>query len=172
MTMSSLFHEYERLDSLKALFSSAPARVSFEFFPPKTSQMEEKLWESLQLLAPLRPAFVSVTYGAGGSTRDRTHATVKRILSETSLTPAAHLTCVGATREEIDDGRRMHTGNRACGMSSHCAATCPRQREGVIHRTPAGTPMPRTSWRGCKRVADFEISVAAYPETHPGSDES
>ena len=102
MAMSSLFYEYERLESLKALFSSAPARVSFEFFPPKTAQMEEKLWESLQLLAPLRPAFVSVTYGAGGSTRERTHATVKRILSETSLTPAAHLTCVGATREAID----------------------------------------------------------------------
>ena len=78
--MYSPFREYDRLDSLKALFSSAPARVSFEFFPPKTSQMEEKLWESLLLLAPLRPAFVSVTYGAGGSTRDRTHATVKRIL--------------------------------------------------------------------------------------------
>src|SRR5919106_3467885 len=100
--MYSPFREYDRLDHLKALFSSAPARVSFEFFPPKTPQLEEKLWESLQLLAPLRPAFVSVTYGAGGSTRERTHAMVTRILGETSLTPAAHLTCVGATREAID----------------------------------------------------------------------
>src|SRR5712675_3425012 len=77
-------------------------RVSFEFFPPKTDDMEKTLWESVERLAPLRPAFVSVTYGAGGSTRERTHATVKRILAETALTPAAHLTCVAATCDEID----------------------------------------------------------------------
>src|SRR5438874_12568766 len=77
-------------------------RVSFEFFPPKTEEMEKTLWESITRLAPLRPNFVSVTYGAGGSTRERTHATVKRILAETALIPAAHLTCVAATREEID----------------------------------------------------------------------
>jgi methylenetetrahydrofolate reductase (NADH) len=77
-------------------------RVSFEFFPPKTEEMERTLWEAITRLAPLRPNFVSVTYGAGGSTRERTHATVKRILAETALTPAAHLTCVAATREEID----------------------------------------------------------------------
>src|SRR6266700_3197054 len=76
--------------------------VSFEFFPPKTDEMERTLWDSIERLAPLRPAFVSVTYGAGGSTRERTHATVKRILAETALTPAAHLTCVAATRDEID----------------------------------------------------------------------
>ena len=76
-------------------------RVSFEFFPPKTEQMEETLWRSIERLAPLSPSFVSVTYGAGGSTRERTHATVSRILAETSLTPAAHLTCVGASRDEI-----------------------------------------------------------------------
>ena len=76
--------------------------VSFEFFPPKDEAMEKTLWESVERLAPLAPNFVSVTYGAGGSTRERTHATVKRILTETSLTPAAHLTCVDATREEID----------------------------------------------------------------------
>ena len=70
--------------------------VSFEFFPPKTAEMEATLWESITRLAPLRPNFVSVTYGAGGSTRERTHATVKRILGETALTPAAHLTCVAA----------------------------------------------------------------------------
>src|SRR5882672_578529 len=78
-------------------------RVSFEFFPPKTEEMEKTLWESIERLAPLRPAFVSVTYGAGGSTRERTHSTVKRILAETALTPAAHLTCVAATRDDIDD---------------------------------------------------------------------
>src|SRR5580765_2578495 len=77
-------------------------RVSFEFFPPKTEEMEKTLWESIERLAPLSPSFVSVTYGAGGSTRHRTHATVKRILSETALIPAAHLTCVAATREEVD----------------------------------------------------------------------
>ncbi|HQR90749.1 MAG TPA: methylenetetrahydrofolate reductase, partial [Caulobacter sp.] len=78
-------------------------RVSFEFFPPKTLAMEESLWQAITRLAPLDPAFVSVTYGAGGSTRERTHRTVKRILDETSLKPAAHLTCVGASREEVDE---------------------------------------------------------------------
>ena len=78
-------------------------RVSFEFFPPKTPQMEENLWQAITRLAPLDPAFVSVTYGAGGSTRERTHRTVKRILDETSLKPAAHLTCVGASRAEVDE---------------------------------------------------------------------
>src|SRR5260370_1751554 len=77
--------------------------VSFEFFPPKTDEMERTLWDSIERLSPLRPNFVSVTYGAGGTTRERTHATVKRILAETPLTPAAHLTCVSATRDEVDD---------------------------------------------------------------------
>ena len=77
-------------------------RVSFEFFPPKTAEMEQSLWEAISRLAPLEPNFVSVTYGAGGSTRERTHTTVKRILAETMLTPAAHLTCVAATCAEID----------------------------------------------------------------------
>ncbi len=80
----------------------AGIRVSFEFFPPKTAEMEQTLWEAIARLAPLQPNFVSVTYGAGGSTRERTHATVKRILAETMLTPAAHLTCVAATRGEVD----------------------------------------------------------------------
>src|SRR5215208_5596395 len=77
-------------------------RVSFEFFPPKTAEMEATLWEAITRLAPLQPNFVSVTYGAGGTTRERTHSTVKRIVNETNLAPAAHLTCVAATREEID----------------------------------------------------------------------
>src|ERR1044072_8367641 len=87
--------------------------VSFEFFPPKTEEMEATLWSSVERLAPLSPSFVSVTYGAGGSTRDRTHATLKRILSETSLTPAAHLTCVAATRSEVDGVVR---GDRGLGL--------------------------------------------------------
>src|SRR3954469_16358224 len=95
---------FERLAQHQPLFAEARGdiQVSFEFFPPKTETMAETLWESIQTLAPLHPRFVSVTYGAGGSTRERTHATVERILKETALTPAAHLTCVGATREEID----------------------------------------------------------------------
>jgi methylenetetrahydrofolate reductase (NADPH) len=166
MAISSPFYEYERLDSLKALFSSAPARVSFEFFPPKTAQMEEKLWESLQLLAPLRPAFVSVTYGAGGSTRDRTHATVKRILGETSLTPAAHLTCVGATREEIDAVAHAYWD---AGVRHIVAlrGDLPEGAGGHYIPYPGGYAYASDLVAGLKRIADFEISVAAYPETHP-----
>src|SRR5665647_1271744 len=83
-------------------------RVSFEFFPPKTSEMETSLWECINRLAPLDPSFVSVTYGAGGSTRERTHSTVSRLVQETSLKPAAHLTCVAATKDEVDDVIRAY----------------------------------------------------------------
>jgi methylenetetrahydrofolate reductase (NADPH) len=95
---------FERLNHHRPLFAEARGdiQVSFEFFPPKTEKMADTLWESIQTLAPLQPRFVSVTYGAGGSTRERTHQTVERILKETPLTPAAHLTCVAASREEID----------------------------------------------------------------------
>jgi methylenetetrahydrofolate reductase (NADPH) len=128
--------------------------------------MEEKLWESLQLLAPLRPAFVSVTYGAGGSTRERTHATVKRILQETTLTPAAHLTCVGATREEIDAVAESYweSGVR------HIVALRGDMSEGMGGRYtphPGGYAYACDLVAGLKRIGDFEISVAAYPETHP-----
>src|SRR5690348_17414294 len=85
-----------------------PIAVSFEFSPPKTAEAEEALWRAIRRLEPLAPSFVSVTYGAGGSTRDRTHATVKRIVEETRLVPAAHLTCVAATREEVDDVVRLY----------------------------------------------------------------
>src|ERR1700754_1369334 len=97
---------FESLGRHLPLFAEARGdiQVSFEFFTPKTEKMERRLWESVKAPEPLRPRFVSVTYGAGGSTRERTHATVERILKETSLTPAAHLTCVGATREEGDEG--------------------------------------------------------------------
>src|SRR5438045_9627806 len=95
---------FESLGRHLPLFAEARGdiAVSFEFFPPKTEKMEQTLWESIKTLEPLQPRFVSVTYGAGGSTRERTHATVERILKETSLTPAAHLTCIGASREERD----------------------------------------------------------------------
>ena len=164
--MYSPFREYDRLDSLKALFSSAPARVSFEFFPPKTSQMEEKLWESLLLLAPLRPAFVSVTYGAGGSARDRTHATVKRILQETTLTPAAHLTCVGATRQEIDAVAESYWESGVRHIVA-LRGDLPEAAGGRYTPYPGGYTYACDLVAGLKRIGDFEISVAAYPETHP-----
>jgi len=95
---------HQHLEHHLPLFAEARGdiQLSFEFFPPKTEAMAETLWSSIQTLAPLQPRFVSVTYGAGGSTRERTHATVERILKETALTPAAHLTCVGASRREVD----------------------------------------------------------------------
>jgi methylenetetrahydrofolate reductase (NADPH) len=101
----------ENSNRTEAVIASLPPsgrelQVSFEFFPPKPEKMEQTLWESIKRLEPLQPRFVSVTYGAGGSTRERTHATVRRILAETTLTPAAHLTCVGSTREEVDEVAR------------------------------------------------------------------
>src|SRR5438552_16138360 len=91
-------------------FDAGPPRISFEFFPPKTPEMDERLWAVIKRVEPLRPRFVSVTYGAGGSTRERTHATVRRIRQETALEPAAHLTCVAAAREEIDAVARDYWG--------------------------------------------------------------
>jgi methylenetetrahydrofolate reductase (NADH) len=166
VAMSFHTYEYERLDHLKALFSSAPARVSFEFFPPKTPQMEEKLWESLQLLAPLQPAFVSVTYGAGGSTRERTHAMVTRILGETSLTPAAHLTCVGAGREAIDAVAQAYWDSGVRHIVA-LRGDLPAGEGGMYTPYPGGYAYASDLVAGLRRIADFEISVAAYPETHP-----
>lgn len=140
-------------------------RVSFEFFPPKTAKMEQALWECVQRLAPLDPAYVSVTYGAGGSTRDRTHATVVRILTETGLTPAAHLTCVAATRDEVDAVARRYwdVGIR------HIVALRgdPPDGAGTYAAHPGGYAYASDLVAGLRRVADFEISVAAYPEGHP-----
>jgi methylenetetrahydrofolate reductase (NADPH) len=140
-------------------------QVSFEFFPPKTPQMEETLWSCIERLAPLRPAYVSVTYGAGGSTRERTHATIVRILRETALVPAAHLTCVGACREEIDEVARRYW---AAGIR-HIVALRGDPPEGTIRYVPhpEGYAYAADLVAGLKRVADFDISVAAYPETHP-----
>ena len=140
-------------------------RVSFEFFPPKTEKMEKILWDSIQRLAPLEPAYVSVTYGAGGSTRQRTHATVVRIRRETVLEPAAHLTCVGSTREEIDEIARRYwrSGIR------HVVALRGDPPEDTDRYTPhpRGYAYASDLVAGLKRVADFEISVAAFPEVHP-----
>src|ERR1043165_1197779 len=143
-------------------------RVSFEFFPPKTDEMERTLWESIERLAPLRPNFVSVTYGAGGSTRERTHATVKRILAETALTPAAHLTCVSATRGEVDEVIRAY---HDAGVR-HIVALRGDPVGGVGERYaphPGGYQNGADLVAGIKRIADAEVSVSAYPEKHPDS---
>ncbi len=143
-------------------------RISFEFFPPKTEEMERTLWESIARLAPLGPSFVSVTYGAGGSTRERTHATVKRILSETPLVPAAHLTCVAATQEEVDDVVRAYA---AAGVQ-HIVALRGDPPEGIgakYEPHPGGYAYACDLVAGLRRLGDFEISVAAFPEKHPES---
>jgi methylenetetrahydrofolate reductase (NADH) len=144
-------------------------KISFEFFPPKTEEMERNLWDTIKRLAPLKPNFVSVTYGAGGSTRERTHSTIARILAETELTPAAHLTCVGAERGEIDDivGRYHALGVR------HIVALRGDPAGGI------GTPYvahPDGYQTSAELVAsiktrypDIEVSVSAYPEKHPES---
>src|SRR5262245_26868842 len=143
-------------------------RVSFEFFPPKTEEMERTLWESIERLAPLRPNFVSVTYGAGGSTRERTHATVKRILAETALIPAAHLTCVSATCGEIDEVIRAY---HEAGVR-HILALRGEPVGGSDAKYPphpGGYANGADLVAGIKRIADVEVSVSAYPEKHPDS---
>src|SRR3954467_6531620 len=150
---------------------SAPARpaISFEFFPPKTEEMERSLWDTIKRLAPLAPSFVSVTYGAGGSTRERTHATIARILAETELLPAAHLTCVGAARSEIDEivSRYHEVGVR------HIVALRgdPPGGIGTPYSThPDGYQTSAELVAGIKRQhGDIEVSVSAYPEKHPES---
>ena len=141
--------------------------VSFEFFPPKTDKMAETLWQSIETLAPLNPRFVSVTYGAGGSTRERTHATVERILKETSLTPAAHLTCVGASRDEIDAIARDYW---ELGVRNIVALRGDPPEPGARYCPhPEGYRDAAELVTGLKAVAPFDISVAAYPEIHPDS---
>jgi methylenetetrahydrofolate reductase (NADPH) len=143
-------------------------RVSFEFFPPKTAEMETALWEAIERLAPLSPHFVSVTYGAGGGTRERTHSTVRRILNETALTPAAHLTCVAATRDEID--AVIHT-YRDAGVH-HIVALRGDPPGGVGEKYaphPGGYANAADLVAGIRRIADLEVSVSAYPEKHPDS---
>jgi methylenetetrahydrofolate reductase (NADPH) len=144
-------------------------QVSFEFFPPKTEEAERQLWACIQRLAPVRPSFVSVTYGAGGSTRERTHATVLRILRETALVPAAHLTCVGATRAEVDAVARRYweEGVRHIVALRGDPSNAPGPGLGSPSLYPSGYLFAADLVAGLKRVADFEISVAAYPETHP-----
>jgi len=145
--------------------SSSSIRVSFEFFPPADAAMETTLWQSVQRLAPLSPRFVSVTYGADGSTRDRTHQLVSRIQRETSLTGAPHLTCVGATREEVLEVARQYWRE---GIR-HIVALRGDAPQGATQYEPHpdGYAYASDLVAGLRSVADFDISVAAYPETHP-----
>ncbi|MGE0743220.1 MAG: methylenetetrahydrofolate reductase [NAD(P)H] [Hyphomonadaceae bacterium] len=143
-------------------------RVSFEFFPPKTEALETQLWDSIRKLEPLNPSFVSVTYGAGGSTRDRTHRTVARIVEETTLKPAAHLTCVGAARAEIDDVLRDYW---RAGVR-HVVALRGDPPAGVAtayEPHPQGYASAVDLVEGAARIGGFDISVAVHPEKHPAS---
>ena len=144
--------------------SLAPPRISFEFFPPKTEALETQLWACIGRLAPLQPRFVSVPYGAGGSTQERTHATITRLLAETSLVPAAHLTCVAASRAEVDAVARRYWD---AGVR-HIVALRGDPPGGAPYQPhPSGYDFAADLVTGLKRIGDFEISVAAYPETHP-----
>jgi methylenetetrahydrofolate reductase (NADPH) len=155
-------------------FAALPARgaaqppplLSFEFFPPKTDALEHQLWTCIRRLESLGPRFVSVTYGAGGSTRVRTHATVARIVQETCLVPAAHLTCVGATRAEVDEVARQYW---EAGVRHIVALRGDPPPGSAYEPHPGGYAYAADLVAGLKRVADFEISVAAYPEMHPAA---
>lgn len=156
--------------SYRPLFADLPGdiAVSFEFFPPRTEAMERTLWESITALAPLDPAFVSVTYGAGGSTRDRTHRTVLRMLRETTLKPAAHLTCVEASREEVDEVIRDYWA----GGIRHIVALRgdpPGQIGGTYTPRPDGYRNATELTAGIRAIAPFEVSVGLYPHVHPES---
>lgn len=141
--------------------------VSFEFFPPKSEKMDEQLWDAIRTLEPLGPSFVSVTYGAGGSTRERTHATVARIQRETSLAAAAHLTCVEATKAEIDQVAEEYW---AAGVRHIVALRGDPPAQGATFAShPGGYENAAALVAGLKRLHPFEISVAAYPECHPDS---
>ena len=147
---------------------SDDVKVSFEFFPPKNEAMEERLWASIKKLETLNPDFVSVTYGAGGSTRERTHRTVTRMAQETALKPAAHLTCVGSSKEEI---KEIADGYWENGVR-HIVALRGDPPEGIDEvyvPTQGGFAYSSDLVAGLKKIHDFEVSVSAYPERHPES---
>lgn len=154
-----------RLSGLPTPDAFTAPRLSFEFFPPKTNALETQLWACIRRLEPLAPRFVSVTYGAGGTTQARTHATVARLVRETTLTPAAHLTCVGASRGEVDDVARQYWD---AGVRHIVAlrGDAPAGEAGYVPH-PEGYAYAADLVAGLARVAPFEITVAAYPETHP-----
>lgn len=139
--------------------------VSFEFFPPNSDAMEATLWKSIERLAELEPTFVSVTYGADGSTRERTHAAVERIIRDTKLTPAPHLTCIGASRGEIDDIAREYWDMGVRHLVA-LRGDAPKDCDTYIPRAD-GYAYASDLVEGLRNVADFDVSVAAYPEVHP-----
>lgn len=149
---------------MSTLALPVPFQVSFEFFPPKSAEMEETLWRAITRLAPLAPRFVSVTYGAGGSTRERTHHTVRRLLGETALMPAAHLTCVAASREEID---AVADDYWAAGVRHLVALRGDVPGGGAYAPASNGYAYASDLVAGLRKRHDFELTVAAYPETHP-----
>ena len=150
------------------LLGAEEIAVSFEFFPPKTDKMEATLWSAVDRLAPLMPEFVSVTYGAGGSTRERTHATVTKLVKDTQLVPAGHLTCVGASKEEVDDVVRNYW---EAGVR-HIVALRGDPPEGVGQRFephPGGYQNTAELVEGIRSIGEFDIAVGGYPEMHPES---
>jgi len=150
------------------LFAGLPGdiSVSFEFFPPKTEKMDAQLWDAIKQLEPLDPGFVSVTYGAGGSTRERTHATVARIVKETALVPAAHLTCVAASKAEIAEIAHQYWQSGVRHIVA-LRGDPPPADGGTFVPHPEGYASAAGLVAGLKAQHDFEISVAAYPEVHP-----
>ena len=152
---------------LRDLVAAAkPIKASFEFFPPKTEEMENQLWLAIKRLEPLQPDFVSVTYGAGGTTRDRTHATVKRLVEETTLKPAAHLTCVAATKAEIEEVARAYWD---AGVRHIVALRGDMPDFSPYRPHPDGYASTPDLIAGLKAIAPFAISVSCYPERHPES---
>jgi len=165
LTISQLEEARRALDAPLFADLAGDAQVSFEFFPPKTEKMEQTLWEAIQALVPLGPRFVSVTYGAGGSTRERTHATVTRIQKETPIPAAAHLTCVEASKDEI---REIAEAYWEVGVRHIVALRGDPPVMGTKFQPhPEGFAGAAELVAGLKAIAPFEISVAAYPETHP-----
>src|SRR5215468_8586200 len=150
---------------------TTPITVSFEFFPPKTAAMEASLWTAIRKLEPLAPEFVSVTYGAGGTTRERTHATVSRILKETALKPAAHLTCVAAAKDEVDNVIRSYW-NAGVRHIVALRGDPPAGTGSAYAPHPGGYLNGADLTAGIRNIAGFEVSVSAYPEKHPDSPDS
>jgi len=165
VSLRSLQEARRALDTPLFADLAGDAQVSFEFFPPKTERMEEQLWETFKTLEPLGPRFVSVTYGAGGSTRERTHGTVARIASESSIPAAAHLTCVAASKAEIADVARNYW---EAGVRHIVALRGdPPELGQAFEPHPEGYASAAELVAGLRDIAPFEISVAAYPEMHP-----
>ncbi|MFT6558890.1 methylenetetrahydrofolate reductase [NAD(P)H] [Sneathiella sp.] len=165
MTLPDKFLERVETERLSNIGGSNPLSISFEFFPPTTEKMASKLWDTVERLGPLSPSFVSVTYGAGGSTRERTHGLVSRIRKETDLEPAAHLTCVGASKSEIEEVAQQYWESGV----KHIVALRgdpPEGQDGFVAH-PDGFKGSVELIEHLKKMHDFEISVGCYPEIHP-----